>query len=709
MEDENDSERLILFDNPRPRKKKYWQFVKMIAPPNQPMPLGGWKNKDCIGLYCMKCDMKLRYVLSDSKIITRHMHRVHQKELNDFLKAKEEISPETQPLSSEQSTNEEIINTHKRIKLLGNADQIKIMHLCTNWIAKHYRPIQIIEDEGFIELIEYVSSSKGSVSLPNRASLIEYIQLQASAYREQAKHQIRSEADFFCITTDILTSTTLSNLVSFTLHYLTRTFELRSWNLEIKTIDRKYSEQRISNMLDTICQDWNLPIDKIVLIILANAFNGVSAMQFYGDECVNCLSSTMHLVLDPLFFAKTTRYQATSYDSNVLVTVQEMEAFEDSLSNEDKNLINKIASTVKCLRSIARYFCKSSKGLQHLEALQGSENAIGCILDEVTHWSSSYDMLERMQLLQPAIRSFLDYCKSPVGEEEFPDFKKIQPNVEDWFVMEALLKLIKPFKVAMLLLSSEKYSTLAFVFPVLSLIKTNLVSSTIFNEIHAKYAESGIDIDENMAFIKQLQAYILHQFCDRFSNMPMDAIASSILHPGFSMMRFLCSAEKKEAQNFVVEEMMRLKSNRADYSIAIVNESAPARDERLMIRELLGEDNDEDETSGFHGAKEESLLRIQCINEFEAYLEVARVYVKDKSIDKCPFRWWNQHYHNFKLLAPVARKWLGCLTSCVSSEKPLKLLIKKDISNWSSLDDDLVRDLAFLHDNVYLENQSFET
>ncbi len=44
-------------------------------------PLGGWTIQDCIGLYCTNCKLKLKYVMSDSKVIRRHMNRTHSEDL----------------------------------------------------------------------------------------------------------------------------------------------------------------------------------------------------------------------------------------------------------------------------------------------------------------------------------------------------------------------------------------------------------------------------------------------------------------------------------------------------------------------------------------------------------------------------------------------------------------------------------------------------
>ncbi|MCP4254504.1 MAG: hypothetical protein GY775_14075 [Candidatus Scalindua sp.] len=61
----------------------------------------------------------------------------------------------------------------------------------------------------------------------------------------------------------------------------------------------------------------------------------------------------------------------------------------------------------------------------------------------------------------------------------------------------------------------------------------------IFDEVEQKYADAGIDMDENLGFMKKVQSYLLNNFCKRFQGLPVYVGATSILHPGLSGMNFL--------------------------------------------------------------------------------------------------------------------------------------------------------------------------
>jgi hypothetical protein len=84
----------------------------------------------------------------------------------------------------------------------------------------------------------------------------------------------------------------------------------------------------------------------------------------------------------------------------------------------------------------------------------------------------------------------------------------------------------------------------------------------------------------------------------------------------------------------------------------------------LLIRELHGvgvDDEDENRRSSLDEAEGQATLNLRCLAEFKTYLDAAKASVSDKSKSKCPLQWWKENKSAFNLLAPVARKWLGCL------------------------------------------------
>ncbi len=133
-------EQIGLFENPKAREKKYWEFIKIIAPSHSHRPIGGWTIQDCIDLYCTKCKLKLNYAMSNSKVVQRHVNRVHSEDLLQYdAEIKRKMSAEKLMM------NNFVTLSSKKMKTAGSFELEKVKVLCANWISKHYRPIQIAE------------------------------------------------------------------------------------------------------------------------------------------------------------------------------------------------------------------------------------------------------------------------------------------------------------------------------------------------------------------------------------------------------------------------------------------------------------------------------------------------------------------------------------------------------------------------------------
>jgi hypothetical protein len=691
------SQQLILFENKLARKREYWQFVKMVAPSGKEKPQGGWKAQDCVALYCEKCNLQMKYTVNDSKVIRRHMHRAHSDEMMEY-KNKTTILEKTK----RKTMDDFLCATAKKPKTAPGSTELKqLKALCVKWVSKNYRPIQIVEDDGLIELIHFANRMKNFAVLPGRTSLSEEIRETAEIKRTELKTILVKEAKFYCTTTDIWSSRSSSAFISLTMHYLTDDFTMKSWNLEVQKFGGKHSVERIAEMLDTSLAIWNLKKENMVLMIRDNASNGVSGTNAIQVTSLGSIPHSLHLVLGPLFFPKKKRNRAAKSDDSI-VTLESMERFEAAMDEDEKTMIESLADRIKLLRDLAKYFTKSTKGAEKLRLLQSGKQ-LGCTMDVVTRWGSSFKMLERLVRLRAPIESFLAYTSTPEGRKEFDDFKKRKPTGQDWFVIEALLPLLKPFEVATAILSREKYCTIAHAFPVLHLIKRKVSDPTVFDAVHSKYTTLGLDVDVEL--VKKVQQYIIKHFCKRFNNLPIYIVASSVLHPGYSKMAHLTEVERRDCQEFIVREMIAMNKASNDDVCgegSTDDVTSPSDSENAMIRELYGvgvDDEDENRRSSLDEAEDQATLNLRCLAELKMYIDVAKAFVSDKSTSNCPLQWWKENKSSFKLLAPVARKWLGCLASSVPSERAFSSAGNTVSAKRASLGDDMVRDLVFLHDN----------
>ena len=74
----------VLFDMPRPRKREYWKFMKLVAPASElPEDKTAWESKDAVSAYCLRCEKTIIYRHGNSNSIRTHMksqHKIHLRE-----------------------------------------------------------------------------------------------------------------------------------------------------------------------------------------------------------------------------------------------------------------------------------------------------------------------------------------------------------------------------------------------------------------------------------------------------------------------------------------------------------------------------------------------------------------------------------------------------------------------------------------------------
>ncbi|EGZ29732.1 hypothetical protein PHYSODRAFT_413662, partial [Phytophthora sojae] len=106
--------------------------------------------------------------------------------------------------------------------------------LLARWVAAHFRPLIIVEDEGFLEFIAFITEKLCGVrvAIPKRAQLRGCIISVADQMRIFVCAGIEQSCEYFSITCDIWTSRNPRSYIAFTIHYLTESFEVRNWTLE---------------------------------------------------------------------------------------------------------------------------------------------------------------------------------------------------------------------------------------------------------------------------------------------------------------------------------------------------------------------------------------------------------------------------------------------------------------------------------------------
>ncbi|CAH2007669.1 unnamed protein product [Acanthoscelides obtectus] len=383
-------------------------------------------------------------------------------------------------------------------KPLSAAREKKINHLILKLIIKDLQPFSIVEDSGFIELINYLEPN---YPIPSRYMLSSgLLDAQFTLVKEKLKDELK-RASHICLTTDGWTSRATTSYQAVTAHYiLGDIWEMRSALLGCFECQERHTADYIKQELIHLVTDWEIN-DKIFVCVTDNASNMKAAIRLTGWEHFPCVAHTYNLIV-----------QAS------LQTIQE---------------------PIKKVKCIVEYFHRSSIATKKLyavqEQLKPGQKPLKLIMDVITRWNSTLDMLERVANLQEPIEAAIGLLHNPV--------ENLSEN--EWRILPEVVKILKPFKQLTEEFSSENEVTIS------KILAGNSSVLRILNNLN-----NTLTCDLSKQLVSKLKA----EFNIRFKNSSRHQVLSksAILDPRFKRQAFADDSCYEYAKNSVREELERM-------------------------------------------------------------------------------------------------------------------------------------------------------
>ena len=180
-------------------------------------------------------------------------------------------------------------------------------------------------------------------------------------------------AQYFSASTDLWTSCSNHPYLSFTIHFLTKDWELKSYCLDTIPLFEDHTGQNVADALQDILANWELKAESLVVTTTDNCSNFVLAFQLLEYLRLSCFGHNLDLAINKsLQLDRVQRAIARCHSSG--------EAFSRSWTKY-RDLHQKHADL----------------GLKQHKLLA----------DVVTRWGSTYKMIARILELQQAIYAVL--------------------------------------------------------------------------------------------------------------------------------------------------------------------------------------------------------------------------------------------------------------------------------------------------------------
>ncbi len=401
--------------------------------------------------------------------LIRHLRTSHRESYGEYEKlATAKKATVTNNATLTQPSITDILKKHE----LYTPDSKKAKDITAKimeFICIDHQPLSVTEDIGFKRLIAHLEPR---YKLPRRkyftdVALPELYQIVYSHINSLLHENLTAVS----LTTDIWSSSVSPmSMLSLTAQWITEDFEKRQVILHSQEFPGSHTAEALVAKYKDMLQAWNIPEEKVHVVLRDNAKNIAKAMRDCNLRSVPCMAHTLHLVVH-----------------------------EGVLSQRA------IRDAVAICRRIVGHFKHSPQAYSRLGAIQKQlgQSPKRLQQDVDTRWNSTYYMLNSLLEHKHALIAY-------TADYDIPNL-----NATQWKLIENMVSILQPFEELTKEISSLK-SSVADVIPSVSALKRLL--------------ERESDSDHGVKTSKQT---LLEAVVRRFSNIDKEPVyvVATVLDP----------------------------------------------------------------------------------------------------------------------------------------------------------------------------------
>ncbi|KAM8843639.1 E3 SUMO-protein ligase ZBED1-like [Synchiropus picturatus] len=618
-------------------------------------------NSSKTRITCSICQMDLAYHGSTTTM-REHLKRKHFGYLEESLCAKKSNSTNYGFLLERQPCTPQQVAAHTDHALDGFVQMAPLCSTetaerCTDsilhMIVKDMRPLSMVEDEGFQEMIKVLNPS---YSLPSKDSFKEMMESEYEG-RKMALKSILQGAAGVALTADVWTSVPAEAYLGVMCHFVGEDWSMQSYSLSTTLLEDGHTAEIIAEWLESVVASFDISPDKINAVVHDNSANVVAAVKILSDKhgwtSVACAGHTLNLVVEC----------ATS-DNQTMTTC------------------------VAAARGLVRHFRVSelaSSKLKDKQQKMGTPHQ-ALVSDQSSCWNSTYLMLARLlEQRWPLTAALSDLAVAPKGR---PDLD-LKP--EQWAILEEFCQAVEPFDGATVILRGHEYVTLSAI--------PHLVHSLSKSIQSLSFDTSAVQLFQTQVMEQiSIRWHELSVFHDDFPNK---ALLAAALDPRFRKLKFLSPQEAFKVKSIVQsiafalsKELKQIKSDETESVVTTAVHTPKPGAKSSFIAKVLGPDTSDEEEED-----EEQKMNQTVQNE-------VLVYFGDHPAAKRedPLSWWRTNATRFPTLSKLARVFL-CIPA---TSMPAELLFSAPGNVASKLRAGLSAEhvdmQVFLHHNHTLKN-----
>ena len=606
--------------------------------------------------------------------------------------------------NAEKRTITEMFSSSKKPKYSSKTQKNDHIVLKTiEWICMDLQPISCIESDSFRAMMSV--NNPGYQNL-GRKNVVKQIHILEEEIRNYITMVIKKDDPWFSVTIDHWTSVANQNYTGMTIHWIDRMCQMN--NIQLGCWLHEGNSKAVSLVDDFVTKLFkkcNLTTAKLSAVVSDTTGNMNLFGQLLEDLNIPHIYCTDHVLqcTAKIAFPDT--------------------AFNRFTNNSDTNQIengnDKFHLMKKC-RDLVKLFTKSTQK-QELLLLQQQKmdvykkrTPLKCVQDVVTRWWSTYSMLDRLIYLKPAIEGLK-------ADNQIPN-NLIFDEIE-WNVIEQVISVLKPFKMAQKHLEGEKYVTISYIPLMIDFIENKLQSvlanATTNENVKSLVQSMIIDFQNRWGnnHIRKFNPYVVRGFYKRQVGCHPLIIMTSALDPRLKNLSFIRNEDEKEdVWKYVLEEMKKELEKSIDMNqFSVRNDTT--HDDNDNIRCEMDSDSEDffdclknaqniiEIPDGNNNQVDNDRITQVCLQELNSYKQckLLQIYniIDGKKTINCPLKkFWYTNKERFPILYSMALKYMCVPATSAPSERVFSVASKILTKFRNRLDPDTAGSILFIHGSL---------
>lgn len=234
-----------------------------------------------------------------------------------------------------------------------------------------------------------------------------------------------------------------------------------------------------------------------------------------------------------------------------------------------------------------------------------------------------------------------------------------------------------------------------------------LGNSKMFDELYASVNTESFAprVLSMMQSVRQSFLVLMEKRFD--NNLDNDLLWISLLDPYMTNTGLFTAGEFNQAKMRMIAEMCRVK--RAAVGASCESQQPSFQSPEKILKSAKDRAQRSFQQLMYAGRMKrqavetrEDKIEADCEWELGNYIKLSAEAEVKKNATKPPssLAWWKLHYKEFPTIAPLARKWLGCIATSVPSERAFSTAGNTITKRRSALKSSTVRDVIFMAQNT---------